>query len=190
MGVSMIDKIMSLWGAPKYFAPLYGLAMAAVLGAAFVFQYGFGYQPCILCYYQRAPYAAAIALAVAAFAVLCAVDNKKWNAGKMRPANWFQIYRAIIWVIVAAMMMGCGIAIYHVGVEQHLWAGPTVCATMGQSGDLDALMLEIMNAKPVRCDEVAWTLFGISMAGYNVILSVILAWVGAVHLRLARGYGW
>ncbi|MEO0402701.1 MAG: disulfide bond formation protein B, partial [Pseudomonadota bacterium] len=85
-----------------------------------------------------------------------------------------------------AALATAGVGGYHVGVEQGWWQGPTSCssAPVG-SVDADALFDQIMSAPLVRCDDIAWQLAGISMAGWNMILSLGLAviWVAALRKR-------
>lgn len=91
------------------------------------------------------------------------------------------------WLGALVMLIGAGIALYHAGVEQAWWEGPTTC-TSGPIGGLSTedLMEQILNAPVVRCDEIAWSLAGISMAGWNGILSAILAVIWIVSARAAR----
>ena len=84
-------------------------------------------------------------------------------------------------------LVGAGIAFYHVGVEQHWWASAASCGNNG--GDvpktIDELRQLLMQAKPAKaCDEVDWTLFGLSMATYNVPFSLGSLW-GAKLIRRA-----
>ena len=86
-----------------------------------------------------------------------------------------------------AMIAGAGIAGFHVGVEQHWWAGTSECgAQSGAPQTVEALKQQLLATAVTRCDEIAWSLFGISMAGYNLILSlagaVVLAW-SLTHAR-------
>ena len=75
-------------------------------------------------------------------------------------------------------MIGAGIAVFHVGVEQQWWPGTAECGGIdGANLSLEQLKAQILAAPVVRCDEVAWSLFGISMAGYNILLSLGLALV-------------
>lgn len=137
-------------------AKLASIAAALILGTAYVFQFGFGYQPCALCYNQRYPYMVIIGLAVVASLL-----------GWFQKA-WYLAAQAALFATVS------GYALYHVGVEQKWWAGPSSCTGGGTfevpagGFDLTAAMSE---TKIVMCDEVAWELLGISMAGYNFILS-------------------
>ena len=75
-----------------------------------------------------------------------------------------------------AALVGAGIALFHVGVEQHWWQGTAECgSTLPPAATIDELRARLLAQPVVRCDEVAWSLFGISMAGYNVILSLLIA---------------
>ncbi|MDJ0949460.1 MAG: disulfide bond formation protein B [Alphaproteobacteria bacterium] len=147
-------------------------ASIAVLGTAFAFQYIGGLQPCVLCIWQRWPYVVTIALAALALAL----------AGR-RAAGWAILASGLVF------LAGAGIAGFHVGVEQHWWEGTAGCTG---AIDLDASAEELgkalLAAPVVRCDEVPWSVFGISMAGYNLILSLALA-AGSLYAgrRLLRG---
>jgi disulfide bond formation protein DsbB len=131
------------------------LGSVALLGGAFAFQYLGGMPPCKMCLWQRWPHAAAIAIGILGFAT-----------GR----------RELAFLGFLAALTTAGIGVYHAGVEQMWWQGPTTC-TSGPISGLSAndLLNQIMNAPVVRCDEIAWSLFGISMAAWNAILSFILA---------------
>lgn len=138
----------------------------AILLGAFAFQYIGGLQPCILCWWQRYPYMATIVLSLVAAAI-----------APTRPP----LARILLGLSVAAFLAGAGIAAFHVGVEQRWWAGTAECgANFGPVGSVDELRRRLLAQPVVRCDEVAWSLFGISMAGYNFLLSLALAGF-AVH---------
>ncbi len=131
----------------------------AALCAAWLAQYGFGLAPCHLCYLQRDAYWAAIVLSVLAIVLGPRSPYRRWAVA----------------LIGLAFLTGAGLALYHVGVEQKWWVGSEACigGIAGLSGaDLEAA---IMNAPVTRCDEAAFELFGISMAGYNGLLSLALA---------------
>ena len=85
----------------------------------------------------------------------------------------------------AAFLIGAGIAAYHVGVEQYWWAGTEACtgAATGSARSVDELRAQIMTAPTARCDEIAWSLFGVSMAGYNFLFSLVLAGFAALAAR-------
>lgn len=136
-----------------------GGALAA-LCMAWLAQYGFGLAPCELCYWQRYGYWAAIALGVVA------IFQPARSAGR----------RIMLWLLALAFLATAGIALFHVGVEQKWWQGFTACTAPVASGlSTEDLLNAIENAPIVRCDEPAWTLFGISMAGYNVLYALALA---------------
>lgn len=131
------------------------LASLAILGSALASQYWGGLQPCALCMWQRWAYVATIALGVAALA----------TAGRLRAV--------LIGLAGLAFLAGGGVAVFHVGVEQHWWPGFTECASP-ISGDMTTEEYEaaILAAPVVRCDQVAWSFAGISMAGYNVFYAI------------------
>ena len=146
------------------------VASMAILGGALAFQYIGGLAPCELCILQRWPYVATIVLGLAGF---LAAGSKQTGAA-----------RAVIALCGVVFLIGAGIAAYHVGVEQKWWQGPSTCTGLSNfSGGLNDLLKRIQNAPVVRCDEIAWSLFGISMAGYNFILSLILTGICALSLK-------
>ena len=129
------------------------LLPAALLGGALISQYGFGLYPCEMCMWQRWPHLAAILLAAAALAFR-----------KMSIALPLVVAAAFA-ILVSGLIGG-----FHAGVEYDWWEGLTSCSTnLPAGGDL---LDSIMNAPLVRCDVAPWTLFGISLAGFNFLLSV------------------
>ena len=132
-----------------------------LLLVAFAFQYGADLQPCELCIWQRWPHAAAAAIAVAAVAVTAA---------------------ALCWAGAAAAFTAAGLALYHSGVERKLWSGPSTCAgtPLQSMSGADLLDFTAPAAVPL-CDEVVWSLVGLSMAEWNGLLSLALAglWIAA-----------
>ena len=138
---------------------------AAMLLAAWGFQYLGGMAPCKLCIWQRYPHGAAVLIGAVTLAT-----------------GW----RILPWAGALAALTTAGIGLYHAGVEQGWWEGPTTC-TSGPIGGLSAeqLMAQIMEAPLVRCDEIPWDLFGISMAGWNGLISLALAlvWLLAASRR-------
>ncbi len=149
-------------------------ASVAALGGAFFAQYGMGLEPCPLCLYQRFPYAATIGLGALA---LAARDR------------WPLLFVALAGAVFAGE---AGLAAYHVGVEQHWWAGLDACARAGATpetvDELRTLLLE--EPPPPPCDEVSWSLFGVSMAGYNMLYAGMMAGIslfGAAALHRKSG---
>ncbi len=142
------------------------LGSAALLSGAFAFQYIGGLAPCQLCLYQRWPHAAAILIGVVALAT-----------------GW----RGLAWLGVLAALATAAIGVFHVGVEQKWWEGLASCTAGSIEGISAADLLDPTKdvAAVVRCDEIAWQMLGVSMAGWNVILSLILAGLWAKAARTA-----
>lgn len=141
-----------------------GLLLAGALG----FQYLGGLAPCPLCIDQRVAHGVVVALAAVA---VIACDRSPAIAG----------LAAVAAVVVLAS--GAAVAGYHIGLEHDLWQGPASCAAEPVRAATSKEWLEEMLKRTtvVRCDEVAWSLFGISMAGYNMLISLGLV---AVAVRL------
>jgi len=139
---------------------------AALLLGAFAFQHLGGLAPCKMCIWQRYPHLAAIALGALAVFLPLPVP--------------------ITLGAFAALTTG-GIGVFHVGVEQGWWEGPSTCSS-GPIGGLstDDLMNQIMAAPLVQCDQIAWSLAGISMAGWNALFSFGLAliWLAALRIKV------
>jgi disulfide bond formation protein DsbB len=132
------------------------LASLALVGGALLFQHVGGLVPCTLCLYQRWPYYGAIGLALIALAV---------------PRE--RIALLCLGLCGIGFGIGLGVALYHVGVEQHWLAGPTACsAPQAAPTSIEALTAQLLGQKPVRCDEVQWSLLGVSLAGWNVLASL------------------
>ena len=126
---------------------------AALLGGAYLSQYAFGLYPCEMCLWQRWPHWAAVGLAILAFV--------------LKPARLF-VALAAGGIITSGL-----IGLFHAGVEYGWWQGITSCAVTSAAAPGQSALDAIMNAPLVRCDEPAWTLFGISLAGYNFLISTI-----------------
>jgi disulfide bond formation protein DsbB len=144
------------------------LGSLAALAIAFASQYLGGLQPCQLCIWQRWGYAAAIALALATF---------PFPAG-VRP------YGAAL--ASAALLATAGLALFHAGVEYHWWQGLASCTGNLDTGQtLGALEQQLLATPVIPCDRPAWTMFGISMAGYDFLYAGalgLLCFVAALRL--------
>ncbi len=148
------------------YAALAGAGSAALLAGALGFQYLGGLAPCQLCLEQRWPHVAAVLIALAALAA---------------PRRWLLVAGAL------AALATAGLGVFHAGVEQGWWQGPTTCTSGPIAGlSTDDLMAQIMDAPLVRCTEIAWSLGGVSMAGWNAILSAGLVAVWLAGARTTR----
>ena len=137
---------------------------ALLLAGAYLSEYGFGLYPCEMCWWQRYAHFAALALAVLSF---LAPPRKAWVA------------------LAALAVLASGlIGAWHAGIEYHWWEGLTTCSQTFGSGGGDALT-NLLNAPLIRCDQAQWRLFGISLAGFNAIISTVSA-LGVFYL-LAKG---
>src|ERR1700732_102985 len=153
--------------------PAFVLAASAVaLGGALVSQHWGGLAPCELCLMQRWPWGVAIVISFVA-TMVGSRGALPWGAAALG----------------AAAAVGSALAFYHVGVEQHWFAGPTACSGAATAADtVEALKAQILRQQPVRCDEVAWSLWGVSLAGWNLLASLVMAGVCLVaFLRSRRG---
>lgn len=139
-------------------------ASALMLATAHAFETFGGYAPCTLCLRQREVYWVAGTVALAG-----ALATRLPNLSKIR---W--LFDAALAVIFA---VGVGYAVYHSGAEWKWWPGPTTCSGSGQSVDLSSLAAVAngtAKVKPPACDEAAWRFLGLSMAGWNVLISLKL----------------
>ncbi|TXH36259.1 MAG: disulfide bond formation protein B [Rhodospirillaceae bacterium] len=144
-----------------------GGALAA-LCIAWLAQYAGGLAPCELCYLQRYGYWTVIVLGI----VTITQNDRPQRRG------WLLVLMGLALLVVA------GIAVFHVGVEQKWWEGSTACVGASTAGDTTEELTEaIMNAPLVRCDVAAWEMFGISMAGYNILYALLLAALTFVGVR-------
>jgi disulfide bond formation protein DsbB len=158
-------------GPTRSFTAFVLAASATVLGAALLSQYWGGLAPCELCLLQRWPWAFAIVVSFVATMV---------GSGPALP--WVALLLAAIFAVSGAF------AFYHVGVEQHWFAGPTACSGAATAADtVEALKAQLLRQQPVRCDEVAWSLGGISLAGWNLLASLVMTGCCLAAFRQARG---
>ena len=134
---------------------------AAVICAALGFEYIGGYIPCPLCLQQRYAYYAGIPLLFAAL-VLLSAQERQWAA-------------FIFLAVCLFFLANAGLGIYQAGAEWKYWAGPSTCATAQpitpSAGDL---FKNLGQTTVIRCDEAAWRFLGLSFAGWNVLVSLLL----------------
>ena len=139
---------------------------AAILGAWF-FQYGLGLKPCPLCLEQRYAYYFAIPLAV-----MAALGDQVGASRK--------VLMAALVVIALGMLWNAGLGVYHAGVEWKWWLGPQECSgPLDDFGSAGSLMDKLKSISIVRCDDAAWRFLGLSLAGYNALISLFLAIIAA-----------
>jgi disulfide bond formation protein DsbB len=140
---------------------------AATLAGAWFFQLVLDIRPCPLCLEQRYAYYAVIPLGA-----LVALAAAKGAPGGAVVAGL---------VIIALMVLGnAGLAAYHSGVEWGLWQGPSECSgPVGNLGSAGDLLQRLDSVKVIRCDEVQWRFLGLSLAGYNVLISLLMAAIAA-----------
>ena len=137
---------------------------AALMAGALGSQLFGGLVPCEMCQWQRWPHYSAIVIAILAFIA---------PTGMRRP---------LVWLAALAILTSAGLAVWHAGVEYHWWVGPTHCTrTLGGSGG--DFMADLMKAPLIQCDQPQWTLFGISLAGFNAMISGAGALVIVMLLR-------
>ncbi len=146
------------------------LGAAGVVAGALLFQFVGGLAPCELCLYERWPYYAAIPLAAA-------MTMPQTARGDARGAAML-----LLLLFIASSVL----AFYHVGVEQHWFAGPTACTGTGPvAKTIEELQAQLMGTQPVRCDEPQFSLFGVTLAGANLLASVAMAGLALLAWRRA-----
>jgi disulfide bond formation protein DsbB len=128
------------------------LVPGGLLGGALLSQYVGGLYPCEMCHWQRWPHAAALVFALGAFFSPIA-------AARTRP---------LVLLAALAIAVSGAIGVFHAGVELGWWEGITRCTTTGATS-----LQDIMAVPLVRCDQVQWSLLGVSMAGWNAIISLL-----------------
>jgi disulfide bond formation protein DsbB len=141
--------------------PLFAaLASAVMLAAAHAFERFGGLPPCTLCLRQREVYWVALAVGLIGFAL----------------SRWPGVRRWAALALMAIFLVGVGVAVYHAGAEWKFWPGPEVCASTGGGVNADDLIAALGGGvKPPACDEALWVFLGLSMAGWNALISLGLA---------------
>ena len=141
------------------------LVPAALLAGALGSQYYGGLYPCEMCHWQRWPHYAAVALALLSFAMRGQPDRG----------------RSFVWLAALAIFTSGAIGVYHAGVEAGIFEGLTTCSAALSGGSSADILADIMATPLVRCDQIQWSFLGISMAGWNAILSIgsasVISWL-------------
>ncbi|MEA2936154.1 MAG: hypothetical protein QOD74_2800 [Variibacter sp.] len=154
-------------------AAIIAFAGAAAISGAWLFQYGLGLAPCPLCLEQRWAYYVGVPIAALV------------GIGVERNVN--RRFLAVALAIVALLFLwNAGLGVYHAGVEWHWWAGPQDCVggdfAAGSAGNL---LQRMQTTRVVRCDEAAWRFLGLSLAGYNALISLALAFTAVCGILTA-----
>ena len=149
------------------------VAAVATIGGALVFEHGYGLRPCKLCLQQRNPYYVAMAVA---------------GIGLFLPVWWQRLALALLTLV---FVVSAGMGVYHAGVEWGFWAGPNDCsgAPAPTAGSMNDFLNQLQNTRVVSCTEAAWRFLGLSLAGWNVVISLGLASLAAVELRRRSAHG-
>jgi disulfide bond formation protein DsbB len=146
--------------------------IAVILGALF-FEYVLGQLPCPLCLMQRKVCYAATALG------LLVAAASAWGPRALA--------RAGLVVLMLLLIGGAGLAAYHAGVEWHFWPGPQDCSgPLNDLGSAGGLLKRLQSISIVRCDQAGWRFLGLSLAGWNVLISLALATVALWGIRAGR----
>jgi disulfide bond formation protein DsbB len=149
------------------------VAAVTILGA-YYFQYILGLAPCPLCLDERIPYYVAIPLA-GSIAI-----GARGHASR-------GLLMAGLLVVGLVMLASAALGAYHAGVEWQFWPGPADCSGPIQSfGRTSDLLRQLNSVRVVRCDAAAWRFLGVSLAGYNVLISLALAAIAAWALKASR----
>jgi disulfide bond formation protein DsbB len=135
-------------------------AAVATIGGALVFEHGFGLTPCKLCLMQRNPYYLAMPLALA----IALVPRR--------------LGRMLLVLVGLIFLVSAGLGVYHAGVEWGVWLGPSDCGGAGagaSTGNMGDFLNQLQNTRVISCTQAAWRFLGLSLAGWNVVISLGLA---------------
>ncbi|PWG02988.1 disulfide bond formation protein B [Sphingosinicella humi] len=150
------------------------LVPVALLAGALGSQYIGGLHPCEMCYWQRWPHYAAAALAIGSFALRGQPDRG----------------RSLVWLAGLAILTSGVIGVYHAGVELGVFEGVTACTASITGGSSADMLANIMATPLIRCDQVQWSFLGISMAGWNALISIssalVILWLSLRRPRPAN----
>lgn len=153
---------------------LASLLAVAAIGGAWFSELGLGYVPCKLCLWQRWPYYIALPLAATGFV-------------RMRQPEARGALLLLAVVLGLVFLVSTGLGIYHAGVEWKLWLGPSDCGgrVITNAPSLEDFRKSLEKARVVLCDEAPMRVLGLSFAGWNAVVSTVIA---ALFFSAARGY--
>ena len=133
-----------------------GLISFSLLASAISLEFFYGLEPCELCIWQRWPHVIIITIVILGLSVL----DKNWT---------------LLLISISATVTGA-VGFYHTGIEQGWWPGPLGCSNQfGSETDISNLTTLLLETPVVKCDEIVWSLFNISMAGWNSLVSFFIA---------------
>jgi disulfide bond formation protein DsbB len=157
---------------PRTAAGLILFAAVATIAGALIFEHVFGILPCPLCLRQRKAYYVAVPIALAAIFV----PDVKWT-------------RVGLGLLALVFLVSTGLGIHHAGVEWGWWLGPSDCAgtPAPAPGGMGDFLKQLQTTRVVSCSEASWRFLGLSLAGYNALISLGLAAVAAGGLVGQRG---
>ena len=156
----------------KHIPALAIILSGSALVLAWIFEYGFGYLPCTMCYWQRYAHVFVIFIAVLMFLV-------------RRHSNQYSFHMNIL--LILAFLVSATLALWHTGVEFNWWDGPETCSSNNQNYKFDinnplSGLDEII--RPPACSEAVWHFLGLSMAAWNFLISLSGALMASLAIRL------
>jgi disulfide bond formation protein DsbB len=156
-----MDRLVARLTERRTAALLVLLAAVATIGAALFSQHVLGYVPCKLCLYQRWPYYVAIPIALAL--VLAPMSDAVRRGG--------------LAVLALIFLASAALGAYHAGVEWGFWLGPSDCggAPPPAASVMGDFLKQLETTRVVSCTEAAFRVLGLSMAGWNAVVSLGLA---------------
>jgi disulfide bond formation protein DsbB len=161
-------------------AALFAIGGAATILGAWFFQYVLEYKPCPLCLEERYAYYFGIPLAV-----LVVLGESVGSSRK--------VLLLALFAVAAGMLWNTGLSAFHAGVEWKWWPGPRDCSGPLESLGAGNLLRDLQSINIARCDDAAWRFLGISLAGYDALISLTLAaiagWGFLAGLKKARAAG-
>ncbi|MBP9868848.1 MAG: disulfide bond formation protein B [Alphaproteobacteria bacterium] len=169
--MTLLPYVLKPWTLPPQFVCLSIAGISAFsLIAALIAQFGFDLRPCYLCLLQRGPFGLNILLGLYGAAVA------RFRALMIGLSGFIFLANSVI-------------AFYHSGVERKWWAGLEGCSAPDMSGSVEELIRRIQEVSVVRCDEIPWSLFGLSMANYNVVMCLGLGVLCLAYVGLRKRDG-
>jgi len=176
MNVATLTSRVRQWQAHGLFPAVALVALGvALLAGAYAFEYIGGLKPCPLCYEQRVPWMFLVVIGGAV--VACE------RGGARR-----EVAIALYAIAALIALYGAYLGLFHAGIEYKWWDGPPACADADAALDSDGGLLGGLSpGEIVRCDEAAWTLLGISLAGFNFLFSLVAVALAFAGLRAKLG---